>query len=194
MQQYFLLAALVFAVNLMPAFAPPTWMVLVLYRLNSHLHTVPLVLVGALAAASGRYVLALGTRRFRSMIPKKALTNLESAGSFFTRNKTSAVTAFVLFIFSPLPSAQLFEAAGLIGTKLIPLTLAFFVGRLGSYSIYVAGASQLQNRNIGQVFTEGFASPWGIAVQLISLAGIYLLTRVNWNRFLPKGQQSKGES
>jgi membrane protein YqaA with SNARE-associated domain len=194
MQNYFLLAALVFAMNVMPAFAPPTWMVLVLYRLNSHLHTVPLVVIGALAASSGRYVLALGSRRFRSIIPKKALANLESAGTFFTRNKASAVTTFILFIFSPLPSAQLFEAAGLIGTKLVPLALAFFVGRLGSYSLYVAGASQLQSRNIGQVFTEGFASPWGIAVQLISLAGIYLLTRVNWNRFLPKGQQSKGES
>jgi hypothetical protein len=47
----------IFGVNLLPAFGPPTWAVLVFFRLNSELPAVPLVLLGALAAASGRLVL-----------------------------------------------------------------------------------------------------------------------------------------
>src|SRR5690348_6256791 len=58
LSQYIALAAVVFGVNLLPAFGPPTWAVLLLYRFNSDLAAAPLVLVGALAAASGRYVLA----------------------------------------------------------------------------------------------------------------------------------------
>lgn len=43
--------ALVFGVNLLPAFGPPTWAVLVFLRLNLDVPAVPLVIVGALAAA-----------------------------------------------------------------------------------------------------------------------------------------------
>jgi hypothetical protein len=40
-----------------------------------------------------------------------------------------------LFAAAPLPSAQLFEAAGLARVRLRHLVAAFFVGRLVSYSI-----------------------------------------------------------
>src|SRR5215207_7250002 len=63
---YLVATACIFAVNLLPAFGPPTWAVLVFFRLNSELPAVPLVLLGALAAASGRLVLATTARRFRS--------------------------------------------------------------------------------------------------------------------------------
>ena len=41
---YLALAGVVFGVNLLPAFGPPTWAVLVFFRLNSQLAAVPLVL------------------------------------------------------------------------------------------------------------------------------------------------------
>jgi hypothetical protein len=55
----------IFGVNPLPAFGPPTWAVLVFFRLNWDLAAVPLILLGALAAASGRLLLAATTRRFR---------------------------------------------------------------------------------------------------------------------------------
>ncbi|MFM8762678.1 MAG: hypothetical protein ACKOFC_05370, partial [Solirubrobacterales bacterium] len=48
----------VFVVNLMPAFGPPTWTVLVFFRIKYDVPAVPLVLGGAAAAACGRFVLA----------------------------------------------------------------------------------------------------------------------------------------
>jgi hypothetical protein len=48
-----LLAGVVFGVNLLPAFGPPTWAVLVFFGLQSDLTAIPLVPIGALAATSG---------------------------------------------------------------------------------------------------------------------------------------------
>jgi uncharacterized membrane protein YdjX (TVP38/TMEM64 family) len=186
---YLGLAALVFGCNLLPAFAPPTWTILVLYRLNSHLAPVPLILIGAFSAGCGRYLLARGTGLLRSRIPAKHLANLESAGGLLTQNRKTAFAGLSLFALSPLPSAQLFEAAGLIGKKLVPLTLAFFAGRLISYSIYVTGATQLKDRNLGSIFTSGFKSPLGIAIQFLGILGVYLLTKINWQHYLPKHNQ-----
>lgn len=55
---YLLVASVIFGINLLPAFGPPTWAALVFFRLNLDVAAVPLVLVGALAAASDRLVLA----------------------------------------------------------------------------------------------------------------------------------------
>jgi hypothetical protein len=46
---YLALAGVVFGVNLLPAFGPPTWSGLVFFRLQSNVPAVPLVLIGALA-------------------------------------------------------------------------------------------------------------------------------------------------
>ena len=69
----------VFAVNLLPAFGPPTWAVLVFFSLQFDLPPVPLVLGGALAAAGGRYLLATGTRRLRPRLSAARLRRLDRA-------------------------------------------------------------------------------------------------------------------
>jgi uncharacterized membrane protein YdjX (TVP38/TMEM64 family) len=84
-----------------------------------------------------------------------------------------------------LPSAQLFEAAGLMGVRLLPLTLAFFSGRIVTYNFYVFGASELKAHGIGELITKEFTSVWAILFQLVMIGSVVLLTRVNWKRFLP---------
>lgn len=49
---YPVLAEVVFGVSLLTAFGPPTWTVLVFFRLQSDLTAIPLVPIGALAATS----------------------------------------------------------------------------------------------------------------------------------------------
>ena len=60
-----LIAGIVFAINLLPAFGPPTAAVLVAVSLNQDLPSAPPIATGAIAAASGRFALANGARRFR---------------------------------------------------------------------------------------------------------------------------------
>ena len=49
MTDYLILFAIVFGVNLLPAFGPPTWSIIALYTLNTDLRVPLLIFVGAVA-------------------------------------------------------------------------------------------------------------------------------------------------
>jgi uncharacterized membrane protein YdjX (TVP38/TMEM64 family) len=179
------LAGVVLFFNLMPAFAPPTWAALVLFSLNTELHPIVIVAVGAIFAGTGRYLLARATGLFRNRISKKSLSNLEAAQTLLTENTSRKLLTIGMFVISPLPSAQLFEAAGLMGVRLLPLTIAFFSGRIITYNFYVFGASELKAHGIGDLITKEFTSVWAILFQVVMIASVILITRINWKRFLP---------
>jgi membrane protein DedA with SNARE-associated domain len=180
---YLAVFAIVFGINLLPAFGPPTWAVLVFTRLHWHLNPVALVVIGAIAAASGRYLLALGARHFSDRLPRRMQDNLADARQLLDRRRGGVLAVFALFVVSPLPSAQLFLAAGFLDLNLPLFTVAFFVGRLVSYSIYMSVAV-LADRQLGTVLGQLFGSPWSIALQLLLLAAVCLLPLVNWRKLL----------
>jgi uncharacterized membrane protein YdjX (TVP38/TMEM64 family) len=179
------LAGVVLFFNLMPAFAPPTWAALVLFSLNTELHPIVIVAVGAIFAGTGRYLLARATGLFRNRISKKSLSNPEAAQTLLTENTSRKLLTIGMFVISPLPSAQLFEAAGLMGVRLLPLTIAFFSGRIVTYNFYVFGASELKAHGIGDLITKEFTSVWAILFQVVMIASVILITRIDWKRFLP---------
>lgn len=180
---YLAVFAIVFGVNLLPAFGPPTWAILVFTRLHWHLNPVALVVLGAIAASSGRYLLAVGARRFSGRLPARMRSNLEEARALLDRKRASTLAVFALFVVSPLPSAQLFVAAGFLDLDLRLFTLAFFVGRLVSYSLYV-GLAVVADRQFGNVLTNLFGSPWSIALQVVLLAAVCLLPLIDWRKVL----------
>ena len=164
----------VFAVNLLPAFGPPTWAVLVFFSLDFDLPAIPLVLGGALAAAMGRFVLANASRRLRPRLSPARVGHLDRAQAALSANRLRAAAGLGLFAISPLPSGQLFVAAGLMTVPLLPLTAAFFVGRLVSYSLYV-GAASIAKESLGSLLLDALTSPLGMALQIAMLIGLALL-------------------
>lgn len=182
---YLAVVSIVFLANLMPAFAPPTWVILVLFKLNRHLDPVALVVTGALAAGSGRYLLAVATGRIRKRLSPHRNASLLAAKNYLTGHKGRSLLGLALFALSPLPSAQLFEAAGLMDIPLLPITAAFFAGRLVSYSLYI-GATSVAERNLGSAFTDSLASPYGIAIQVVLILFVVVLARIDWVRILPQ--------
>jgi uncharacterized membrane protein YdjX (TVP38/TMEM64 family) len=177
-----ILFAIVLGVNLLPAFGPPTWSVIVFYGVNSKLPLPVLVLTGASAAAIGRYGLAHAFRALRGHIPGKMARNVAAAGKQLEKRKRHTWLALGLFALSPVPSAQLFEAAGLTGIRLLPFTAAFFGGRLVSYAIYGAGAKGIETSSIGGTFLHSLTSPVGIAVQVVMILLLVGLTQVDWEK------------
>jgi membrane protein YqaA with SNARE-associated domain len=177
---YAVLAAAVLGLNLLPAFGPPTWAVLVLFTVHGDYFEPLLVLVGAVAAATGRLLLAYGTRRLRRFVPDKQRRNLEAAGDLLTQRRGRSAAGLALFALSPVPSAQLFEAAGLMTVRLLPLTAAFFVGRTISYSLYVGGAHKVSETDTGRVLLSSLTSPWGLGLEVLMLVALVLLARVDW--------------
>lgn len=180
MQQALTFIAVVLACNLAPAFAPPTWTIIVFFSFNSEIPLWLLIGLGALAAASGRYGLARYTSYFREFISKRTVENLLAAGRYFEKKRKYLFLA--LAALSPVPSAQLFEAAGLMNLELKKLTIAFFSGRLISYSIYAAGARSLSNQSFAESFVQHLKSPWGIALQVVMIGAIVLISQIDWKK------------
>jgi membrane protein YqaA with SNARE-associated domain len=172
--QLVLAIGVIFAINLLPAFGPPTWAVLVFFSLNFDLPAVPLVLLGAAAAAAGRFLLASGARRLRPRFSRERLAHIDRIEAAARANGRRSVAGLGLFALSPVPSGQLFVGAGLMTVPLLPLTAAFFSGRLVSYSIYVSAAS-VAEQSLGSILADALTSPWGLALQVAMLIGLALL-------------------
>jgi uncharacterized membrane protein YdjX (TVP38/TMEM64 family) len=188
---YLILFLIVLGVNLLPAFAPPTWSIIVIYGLNSNLPTPGIVLIGALAAALGRFLLAQGFRRLGRWLPEGQKQNLASARTAIEAKQRNVLVGLGLFALSPLPSAQLFEAAGLAGVRLVGFTIAFFIGRTVSYAIYATTAKGIRASSIGDVFADVLSSGWGISIQIGMLALPIGLALINWEGLL--GKWRKGQ-
>lgn len=177
-----LLAAIgiVFAINMMPAFAPPTWAVLVVVLVEwQDIPPAALIAGGALAATAGRLILAAGTRKLGGRLSPERLANLEALGQALARSKIGMVAGLAVFVFSPLPSAQMFMAAGLTDAPLLPISGAFLLGRSVSYTIYVALATAAEE-TVHRLLRQGHTSPAAIAIQLASLAAIVLMIKIDW--------------
>lgn len=194
MTEYLFLFAVVFAINLLPAFGPPTWSVIVMFGLSTDLPVPGIVLVGALAAALGRFLLAHGFRLLSFRVSEETKVNLAAARSAFMRKKRHGWAALGLFALSPVPSAQLFAAIGLTNIRILPFTLAFFAGRLVSYSIYAGSAHLMaEELTLADTFREALTSPWGIAFQIAMLAMLVALAKIPWARILGPADEEQEE-
>lgn len=178
------LIAIVFAINLLPAFGPPTWAVLVFTRFQwPDVPPAALIAGGALAATAGRLVLAVGTRKLGKRLSPERRANLEALGQVLAKSKTGVVASLAVFVFSPLPSAQMFMAAGLADIRLLPLAGAFLIGRSVSYTAYVTAATAAEE-TVHRLLSQGLTSPSAIALQLASLAAVVLMIKVDWIKLI----------
>lgn len=181
MSTYLLVATVIFVLNALPAFAPPTWSILVFFAIRYELEPALLIPIGVIAASGGRWILAIYFRKLRDQLPKGWVANMENAGTHFRKSTPHATALFVLFFLSPISSAQLFEAAGVIKNQpLRPLIGAFAAGRVLTYSIYVTGAHAISSSNLGDLIREKMTSPSAIAIQILMVLGLVLLGNIKW--------------
>jgi uncharacterized membrane protein YdjX (TVP38/TMEM64 family) len=178
--------------NALPAFAPPTWMALVFFLINYDANPVALVIIGVISATTGRAILAWYFRKFAHVIPTKFSRNMEYAGHYFTEHSTKRYALLGIFLISPISSAQLFEAAGLMkSVALRPLLIAFAAGRTISYSTYVTGAAAIATTNFGDLLIHQLKSPWAIATQILLIAGLAALGSIDWKSRLHRRHEKR---
>ena len=183
MLHYIVLIAAILIANSLPAFAPPTWTILVFFLINHDLNPVALVILGVIAATAGRGFLAWYFRKFSHLVPTRFSKNMEYAGQYFQKDAGKKYSVLALFLISPISSAQLFEAAGLMKTvALKPLLAAFAVGRTISYATYVTGAELVAASNIGAIVIHELKSPWAIATQIVMIFALVGLGSVDWQK------------
>jgi uncharacterized membrane protein YdjX (TVP38/TMEM64 family) len=180
--------AVVFGINLLPALGPPTAAVLVFFRFRyPEVPAAALIVGGAVAAASGRVLLALAFRAFGARLPRKRQESLKVLGHAIGESRAGLLASFALFAVAPLPSAQMFEAAGLAHIRLRRLLVAFFAGRLVSYSIYV-GAASAAHQSLSRLFTKGLFSPQAIATELIGIVLLIAIVLIDWPSAIDKAR------
>ena len=183
MEFYITLVIAILIANALPAFAPPTWTILVFFLFNYDLNPVALVILGVIAATAGRGFLAWYFRKFAHLIPTRFSKNMEYAGHYFQKDSGKKYAVLALFLISPISSAQLFEAAGFMkSVALKPLLATFAVGRTFSYSTYVSGAAVLAASNFGDVIIHELRSPLAIGTQIAMIIGLVALGSVDWKK------------
>jgi membrane protein YqaA with SNARE-associated domain len=177
--------ALVFIINLVPAFMPPTWSILAFFLIRYHLPLLPLTVGGAVMATSGRVVLALASRRVGSrFLSPSRQAKLRHLGCWLEEKaRWAAPLAVLIYSFGPIPSNELFIAAGLTGIRLKPIAAAFFVGRLVSYTFW-ALAARAAAEHLEDIFSSEERNPIALALQLVGIAILIVILRIDRPRLL----------
>lgn len=172
----------VFFLNVLPAFAPPTWMLMGFFGLRFP-DTNPWLaaLMAASGAVLGRSVLAYMAQRFTHSrwIPDSVRDNLNVVAEAIKRRRATSSSAFLLFAFSPLPSNALFLAYGLTRAPLHLLAVPFFAGRFVSYFVAFAGGAAL-TRTFDLELSGGATLAYFVVSQVASLGLVYAFAKVDW--------------
>jgi membrane protein YqaA with SNARE-associated domain len=176
----------VFALNVMPAFAPPTWAVMSFLGLGfPDSSPWAIAFVAAAGATSGRSALALLVKHsslHRRMSPAMR-DNLADVARFIEERRRTSIAAFLLFAFSPLPSSALFLAYGLTRAPLRLLAVPFFCGRLVSYLAAFAGGAYLARKFDFEFSGASSLLYFGLS-QISIVAIVYVFTKIHWRRSL----------
>ena len=179
-----ILLVVVFALNVIPAFAPPTWMALSWVGF-SHPLGAPLIaaLIAAIAATSGRLVLA---RLSRVIIRNRFMSdtmrgNVDVIKEQIEQHGTLTFAAFLLYAFSPFPSNYLFIAYGLTPLPLRLVAIPFFIGRTASYSFFVfIGAEVSKRLALEATDAQSYFGAYFLITQLVLLGMVFVFAKIDW--------------
>lgn len=179
---YVTLAGVVLGINIIPAFMPPTWIVLTFYYIHYKMILVLVVLVGAICATTGRIVLAwLSNRYLRHIIPNRSRENLTALADHLLKDKKLTIPVVLTYAFLPISSNQLFIAAGVADADIRIIAFSFFVGRLISYTFWVSVAHQVSDR-LDYIFNKHYSNSRAIVFELASFLLLYVISLIDWKK------------
>ncbi len=174
----------VFVLNLLPAFAPPTWTTMSFIGLAiPNIDALLLALVAATAATAGRIVLAKLSRTVvrQKFLSEQARCNVDAIRAGIENRRAMTVGTFLGYSLSPLPSNYLFIAYGLTSLPIVLLALPFFLGRFVSYAFWARTASTVGDwLDWDWVESAPYFAAYFLLSQLLLIPVIYGFTRLDW--------------
>lgn len=188
MTEFIVVFAAVYVLNTIPAFAPPTWMVLSLIGFNHpQFNPLSLALIAAVAATFGRITLA---RLSQSIIRNKLLNlktkeNIDVLKDELEQRKNQTVSVLLFYSFTPLPSNYLFIAYGLTTLPIRLIAAPFFIGRMVSYAGWAfLGQEAYRTLDINAGLVGGYLGAYFVLTQIGFLLLVYSFTKVDWRAAL----------
>lgn len=174
----------VFALNVLPAFAPPTWTTMSFVGLAApNLNFALLASVAAMAATCGRVLLAQLSHMLvrKRLLSERARRNVDAIRLGIEARPLATFGTLLGYSCSPLPSNYLFIAYGLTTLPLRFLALPFFVGRFVSYAFWVwAGFALGDALDWDWLESTPYFLGYYILSQLLLVPAIYGFTRLDW--------------
>ena len=187
-----ILFLVVFLLNVIPAFAPPTWMVFSFlgFRLPLRVDW-SFAFVGAAAAAMGRSLLGKLSRAIirNHWLSEAAKRSINSLKLELEKRPNLTFGLFLFYAFTPLPSNFVFIAYGLTTLPLFRLVVPFFIGRFVSYYFWTMNAAAISRRlELEDTDAMAYFSVYFVLTQLALLFLVYVFMQIDWHVLLEQGK------
>ena len=185
MWPYLLVFLATLAVDTVPIFAPPAWILLVIFTVTFKLNPWVVVVVGVTGSTLGRYILTRYIPRISSsVVNRREDDNLRYLGKELGQAKWPSSVFVFLYTLTPLSTTALFTAVAAARVKPWHILPPFFVGRLITDGVMVF-SGKYASANISDLF-RGQASWKTIIILVAGLIVIGIFLFVDWRSLLEK--------
>jgi membrane protein YqaA with SNARE-associated domain len=188
------LFVVIFALNLLPAFAPPTWTAMSFVGLAiPDINFLWIALVAAAAATCGRIALAKASYVLlrQRWLSEETRRNVDTIKAGIESRPVMAFSTVLGYALSPLPSNYLFIAYGLTSLPIAFVAMPFFAGRLLSYAFWLKTASTVGDRlDLDWFDSAYYFVGYFLLSQLLLVPIIYVFTQIDWHRLLTEKRLS----
>jgi hypothetical protein len=184
MWAYFLVFFAALAVDTIPVFAPPAWIILVVLLVKFHLNPWLTVGIGVTGSTIGRYVLTRYIPKISSrLVNHQEDANLRYIGHKIGKAKWSSSVFVFLYTLTPLSTTALFTAAAMAGIRRpFHIFIPFFCGRLITDGALVF-SGKYASKNLSELLHG--ETNWKTVLTLIAgLIVICVFLFVDWRQLL----------
>ncbi|HEY1032629.1 MAG TPA: hypothetical protein VGD89_12705 [Flavipsychrobacter sp.] len=180
---YILVFLAALAVDLIPFFGPPAWTVMVFLQMRYGLNIWPVLIVGVVGSAIGRYLYSLYIPYFSSRLLKQQKNeDMMYIGSRLNENNWKVQVFVLLYTVLPLPSTPLFTAAGISRINTLAIIPAFLVGKFIIDTIMVHAGNYIVS-NTTEI-AAGLVSWQNIVGTIAGMLVVLLFLFIDWRRLL----------
>jgi len=184
MWPYFLVFLAALAVDTIPIFAPPAWIILVVLLVKFKLNPWLTVVIGVTGSTIGRYLLTRYIPKISSsLVNRREDANLRYIGTKIGKAKWSSSVFVFLYTLTPLSTTALFTAVAMAGIKRpFHILIPFFFGRLITDGVLVF-SGKYASKNLSELL-HGEANWKSILTLLAGLVIISAFLFVDWRQLL----------
>jgi membrane protein YqaA with SNARE-associated domain len=183
MWHYLLVFVAALAVDTIPIFAPPAWILLVILLVKFDLNPWITVVVGVTGSTIGRYILTQYIPKVSSsIINRREDANLRYLGSKLGRAQWSSALFVFFYTLTPLSTTALFTAVAMARIRPWPILAPFFLGRLINDGLLVF-SGKYASANLTDL-VHGEANWKTVIVLIAGLVVIGAFVFVDWRSLL----------
>lgn len=184
MWAYLLVFFAALAVDTVPVFAPPAWILLVVLLVKFHLNPWLTVIVGVTGSTIGRYILTRYIPKISSrLVNRQEDANLRYIGTKIGKAKWSSSVFVFLYTLTPLSTTALFTAVAMARIRRpYHILIPFFFARLITDGILVF-SGKYASASLSDLL-HGEANWKGILTLVAGLVVISVFLFVDWRQLL----------